>query len=203
MALINCPECNKEVSDTAENCPNCGYTLNPKRNAKKVIEKKAGVFQIISLVTLVIALFTPKLFLNFFVLIIIGSAIISLIRSEKRWGLSLISLGLGLFLLILPVINESQEIIYKNNVTIVDYNWEKEENFCYIRGRLRNDGNKTIRYFKVKAYYLDDYGNVLDTDFDNDLDDLMPGMSKEFEIMHINNPEYKRVKVEMDEVSTK
>ena len=40
----------------------------------------------------------------------------------------LISLGLGLFLLILPVINESQEIIYKNNVTIVDYNWEKEEN---------------------------------------------------------------------------
>lgn len=28
MALINCPECNKEVSDKANNCPNCGYPLS-------------------------------------------------------------------------------------------------------------------------------------------------------------------------------
>jgi hypothetical protein len=27
MALINCPECNKEVSDTALTCPHCGYQL--------------------------------------------------------------------------------------------------------------------------------------------------------------------------------
>ncbi|CAK7025569.1 zinc ribbon domain-containing protein [Saezia sanguinis] len=28
MALINCPECNKEVSDKAETCPNCGIKIN-------------------------------------------------------------------------------------------------------------------------------------------------------------------------------
>ena len=27
MALIRCPECNKEVSDTAATCPNCGYSI--------------------------------------------------------------------------------------------------------------------------------------------------------------------------------
>lgn len=27
MALINCPECNKEISDKAETCINCGYKL--------------------------------------------------------------------------------------------------------------------------------------------------------------------------------
>lgn len=27
MALINCPECNKEVSDSTELCPNCGYSI--------------------------------------------------------------------------------------------------------------------------------------------------------------------------------
>ena len=27
MALINCPECNKEVSDTAAACPHCGYNV--------------------------------------------------------------------------------------------------------------------------------------------------------------------------------
>lgn len=27
MALINCPECGKEVSDTSYKCPNCGFVL--------------------------------------------------------------------------------------------------------------------------------------------------------------------------------
>lgn len=27
MALISCPECSKEVSDSAESCPNCGYSI--------------------------------------------------------------------------------------------------------------------------------------------------------------------------------
>lgn len=27
MALINCPECNHQVSDKAQSCPNCGYPL--------------------------------------------------------------------------------------------------------------------------------------------------------------------------------
>lgn len=27
MALIQCPECGKEVSDKARKCPHCGYPL--------------------------------------------------------------------------------------------------------------------------------------------------------------------------------
>ena len=30
MALIHCPECNREVSETAELCPHCGYNLAKK-----------------------------------------------------------------------------------------------------------------------------------------------------------------------------
>lgn len=37
MALINCPECKKEVPDAAPSCPNCGV---PIAGAKK--EKAAG-----------------------------------------------------------------------------------------------------------------------------------------------------------------
>ena len=33
MALINCPECNKEISDKAEYCINCGYKL-PRQEPK-------------------------------------------------------------------------------------------------------------------------------------------------------------------------
>ncbi|MBQ2882693.1 MAG: zinc ribbon domain-containing protein [Alphaproteobacteria bacterium] len=28
MALINCPECNREISDKAKACPHCGYPIN-------------------------------------------------------------------------------------------------------------------------------------------------------------------------------
>jgi hypothetical protein len=34
MALIKCPECSKEVSDSALTCPNCGYQLNPSNLPK-------------------------------------------------------------------------------------------------------------------------------------------------------------------------
>jgi ssDNA-binding Zn-finger/Zn-ribbon topoisomerase 1 len=27
MALINCPECKKEISDKVKSCPQCGYPL--------------------------------------------------------------------------------------------------------------------------------------------------------------------------------
>ena len=34
MALIKCPECGKEISDTAKACPNCGYRLKKLDIAK-------------------------------------------------------------------------------------------------------------------------------------------------------------------------
>lgn len=30
MAMIKCPECGKEVSDKAKNCPNCGSPIDTK-----------------------------------------------------------------------------------------------------------------------------------------------------------------------------
>lgn len=34
MALINCPECGKEISDKAGNCPNCGCPIQPEQETK-------------------------------------------------------------------------------------------------------------------------------------------------------------------------
>lgn len=36
MALIKCPECNHDMSDTADFCPNCGYKF---KQSKKILEK--------------------------------------------------------------------------------------------------------------------------------------------------------------------
>lgn len=34
MALINCPECGKQVSDKANACPNCGYPIAASTGVK-------------------------------------------------------------------------------------------------------------------------------------------------------------------------
>ena len=38
MALINCPECNKKISDTAEKCIGCGISLKLKKTTTKKIK---------------------------------------------------------------------------------------------------------------------------------------------------------------------
>lgn len=43
MSLINCPECNKEVSDSANSCPNCGFELKPK-----AVERAANTQQAVN-----------------------------------------------------------------------------------------------------------------------------------------------------------
>lgn len=37
MALINCPECNREISNSTKVCPNCGYKLKGKSKVKAII----------------------------------------------------------------------------------------------------------------------------------------------------------------------
>lgn len=46
MALINCPECGKQISDLAVSCPNCAYPINPQGGVqeKKVDTKEIEKF---------------------------------------------------------------------------------------------------------------------------------------------------------------
>lgn len=37
MSLIKCPECNKEISDKAKSCPNCGCPININTKYKVII----------------------------------------------------------------------------------------------------------------------------------------------------------------------
>jgi hypothetical protein len=43
MALMNCPECSKEISDKAPSCPNCGAPSSLQRPAGAVTFKKQGM----------------------------------------------------------------------------------------------------------------------------------------------------------------
>lgn len=58
MALIQCPECQKEISDQAKFCPNCGYKLNAmsvedKNKIKKIIFSIIGIIVAIILIVVI------------------------------------------------------------------------------------------------------------------------------------------------------
>ena len=62
MALMNCPECKKSISDTVSTCPNCGFTITQemkeqetqKQSKKKKVNK---VLDVILAVTSIILIF--------------------------------------------------------------------------------------------------------------------------------------------------
>lgn len=78
MSMITCPECGKEISSSAESCPNCGYVLVkselPKIRKSKLSEKATnpvlgaiciagGIF------TIILGIITIAFVIGFFVLI--------------------------------------------------------------------------------------------------------------------------------------
>lgn len=72
MALIKCPECGREISDTAKNCIHCGYVLKQENNtpqpqtvviapvkgelAKKSLNKGVLIFLVISIIIILFSL---------------------------------------------------------------------------------------------------------------------------------------------------
>lgn len=57
MALINCPECKREISDKANTCPNCGNPINDPKPiiVKKDYKSKAKAFTIAGVIVFIIS----------------------------------------------------------------------------------------------------------------------------------------------------
>ena len=81
------------------------------------------------------------------------------------------------------------------------WTWKGEGyGFSKISGSVKNTGTAPIRYFNLRAEYLDDNGNVLDTAFTNSLERINPGDQKRFEIMHRHIDSFKTVRLIVDKV---
>ncbi|HMT92320.1 FxLYD domain-containing protein [uncultured Thiothrix sp.] len=201
--LIKCPECTKDISDTVAACPHCGYTFKsiPLINQSNP-KKKVAIFQYVAICALVVALFTPKILISIPCLVLITTGIISLVRKEPRWWLSLISVIFGLAIIGSTSSIAKTDTSYIDKMHIQDWRWEKEGNYTYVRGRVKNIGDSTVSYFKITSYYKNVSGDIIDTDFTNSGEQLQPGMAKEFEIMHKESSEYKTVSIAIDTVRT-
>lgn len=59
MALINCPECKKQISDSAPTCPSCGYLLKAV-----TIEQTSKTWKLCKIVAVLMFLLGLALFNN-------------------------------------------------------------------------------------------------------------------------------------------
>lgn len=83
MALIKCPECNREFSEDKESCPMCGFKIKEfNQQAEKQQKKDANVGIIKKIVIGIIAV----------ILIIVAINIISAIRNYNLFKQKLTSL---------------------------------------------------------------------------------------------------------------
>ena len=93
MAIIRCPECNNNVSDTARTCPHCGYKL--KEEAPIVEAAKdyyVTIYAILAIIPIIIFMLAP---------IILGAVLASV--RVTLWPivlLGIVTIPLGVFFLI-------------------------------------------------------------------------------------------------------
>lgn len=174
-----CPKCKKTYVDDFGFCNTCGCSLELQ---KVPITKNKNILTAIIIV-----------------------AIVAII-------------GIGLVVLEQKKINDTRKEIedYKYNKVLEEYrntptasdirvnsDWtiEKSGNYIYIKGTVTNTSHsKTISYFEVEAKFYDKYGNVIDSDWTNDGDDLAPGESRKFEIMHKYSSDEKDIKLSIKDV---
>lgn len=56
MAIINCPECNREISDQCNSCPGCGYVIRTQKrqNTLKFTERQKTLVAIAGVLLLIV-----------------------------------------------------------------------------------------------------------------------------------------------------
>ncbi len=85
------------------------------------------------------------------------------------------------------------------SLTIDDKSLTEDGNYEYAKGYVVNNSSDPVTYVKVKAIYLDDNAEVIDTDWTyvNASENLEPGERKSFSIMTPYNSQITQCKLEI------
>jgi len=98
-------------------------------------------------------------------------------------------------------VNSSSTKTIGDNLIIQDnYTYKIKGDYIYINGSVKNTGTTDINYFEVKVDFIDDKGNILDSDYTNDGLMLKPNAMREFEIMHRYNSSYNNFRLLVGDV---
>ena len=103
------------------------------------------------------------------------------------------------------IVKAKEPVIYKSqgtNAEIVEgWTWRTDGQFSYIEGKIRNTGEKAIRYYKLIAEYADGNEQVLDSSYTNSNETFEPGQEQAFKIMNFHSNDYKNVTIYISNIN--
>lgn len=108
MALINCPKCGKEISDSGQTCPHCKTWLNKANNP--VFKKPSKIYLIQGFIFLIIAI----------ALLVFG------VWASSTGGIIFAGLGVFAFVFAVASFNEHKKAVHKHHLANTDYSSYEE-----------------------------------------------------------------------------
>jgi hypothetical protein len=124
MSLIKCPECEKQISDTIKECPNCGFVL---KNKKQNVKNKRKIITIVYFIFLGI-----MFFLLFKITILNKVEIPSLYKKSEDTAVTILE--------------------NKGLITNVEYRYNDDVNEGYVISTYPNADKKVNKNSIVKIY---------------------------------------------------
>lgn len=175
MALIKCPECGRDnVSDSASNCPGCGYPINNIKTQVNSYESLTGIKSQVTNDSAQHSVANNKnVYIGVvcaFVVIIIIISIISISEKEmNNKSMSSYSNNNYSSNYSSPSKYSEDEMDYYRqrnsdlSITVTDVYSNSSYTIC--EGKLTNNGSKKYEFIKLKGAFSDSSGTVLDTDW--------------------------------------
>lgn len=228
MALINCPECGKEVSDMADVCIHCGYPLNEADDM--IIKEKDVDDKQVKLVSIKknlegkqkkIISKKYKIIICFVFIMIFGVVIVKMPITEKQkdrriWKVyfsegynAAVSQvykyygnsdkAIGL----LMVMSDNQDNKVKDKIKVIEQNLDKDGKYYDYNVTLKNNSDSTVDYIKINIYLMDENKKIIHTDWTNWTGSLLPDASVKIDTMIDYVKGVKQYRVEIQEVNTK
>ena len=200
---MKCKKCGSEVSEQSSFCAICGHDLRDiddlNYSEKQEFTQKIDICK----KTKVSYKFMKKFSEN------INSAKIKLLKKTKELRKFMKKFIEKINLIRIRLSKKTNELhmhikkiaknINSNSLVIIGgWTWVTEDNYTYVRGSVKNIGNRAIKYFEVNVKYEDVNKNVLDSDFTNWNRKVQPGESKEFEIKHHINKNYQSIDISIN-----
>lgn len=160
MALIKCPECGKEISDTVEQCPHCGYSLKKKKDKNIIVKTAIGVIVVLTVIFIARGVYDN-----------------AQQKKAEQQAAELASLQAS---------KEAEEEAYRDKILDIysDLVITDLDDFSNgkVKGTVTNNSDTTVYYVKVKITCLRTSGDTVDSyaTYACSSEGLDPGDSCEF-----------------------
>jgi len=185
--LIKCPECEREVSDSAPSCPSCGFPLQKQALVEPVpnpasTSHATPIFLVLAGIALLAGLSAPRFLVFMPVMLTLGLGVTSLIRREKGRVAAMGILVLGLAMLFWSSSDSSTSSSNLDAAEIADWSWYADPDFgssgtVKWNVVVRNVSEKPIDSAKVELTTYDAAGKLLDSTF-TFVDAIPPGATR-------------------------